>query len=443
MFDLLLDEMMEFSSLGIRPGLERTSVLLSRMDDPQKKFKAVQVLGTNGKGSTAAALESIFKAAGMKTALYTSPHLVSMRERLRLNGSPVPIEVWRDAWERVVGAVLGDSALAADRPTFFENLTALCFHIIAEAGVDAAVIEAGMGGRYDATTHCDAAGVVIVPIGMDHMQYLGPTLEAIASEKFAAARRGSVAFYAADNEGLTGQFVERCREAGAEYFLLDRLASPVDVNISLDGTVFSYRPAEVSGLPAMNGLVTPLVGFHQAENAARAATVALKLREANPIFSQIGEEEIRAGLKATDWPGRLEIFRQRGRQTVILDGAHNEHAFRALEATMKSLVDNGSTARIGAIVFAVMKDKDVVPILGRIRAMGAPVYCTQVHIERGMPAKELADMAASNGITVRGAYEDPSAALSAARADAGQNDALLCCGSLYLVGYLRDAFERA
>ncbi|MDR1481744.1 MAG: bifunctional folylpolyglutamate synthase/dihydrofolate synthase [Synergistaceae bacterium] len=440
MFGHLMDDIANFSSPGIHPGLERTARLLSVMGSPHKKFKAVHVLGTNGKGSTAAALDSIFIASGMKTALYTSPHLVSLQERLRIRGLPLPPGIWEEAFRRVRSAVESDAALMADKPTFFENLTALCFHIIAESGVDVAVIEAGMGGRFDSTSLCDPVGIVITPIGMDHTQYLGSTLAAIASEKFAAIRKGVPAFYAADDEALTEQFAEQCERAGSPFLLLDRLARADDIHLSMDGTAFAYKPLDGCGLSAINDINTPLIGVHQAENAARTITIALKLRELGGKFSAIGADEIRSGLRRTDWPGRFEVFRLPGSgRAIILDGAHNEHAFKALETTVASLIREGAAPRVGAIVFAVMKDKDIRPILSRLRSFGCPVYCTQAPTERSMSAGDLAELATSEGANVRGAFPDAMDALSEACAEASPSEIVLCCGSLFLVGHVKNA----
>jgi dihydrofolate synthase/folylpolyglutamate synthase len=441
-FDRLSDEINDISSPGIREGLERTARLLELMGSPQKRFKAVHILGTNGKGSTAASLETILIASGMKTALYTSPHLISLQERLRVGGLPSPPEAWGEALGRVRAAIESDAALTEDRPTFFENLTALCFHIIAESGVDVAVIEAGMGGRYDATSLCDAAAVVVTPIGMDHTQYLGSTLKAIASEKFAAVRNGAPAFYAADDEALTEQFARQCESAGSPFRLLDKLARADDIRLSLDGTTFTYRTLGEYGPSSMSGIHTPLIGVHQAENTARTITIALELRNLGGVFASIGEDEMRSGLLRTDWPGRFEVFRSSGSgRTVILDGAHNEHAFKALETTVELLVRDGVVPGVGAVVFAVMKDKDVRSVLSRLRSLGGPVYCTQAPVERSMPAWELAELAESMGIEVRGTFPDAIEALSKACADAPPQEIVLCCGSLFLVGYVKNAIS--
>jgi dihydrofolate synthase/folylpolyglutamate synthase len=440
LFDKLLDEITKFSSDGIRPGLSRIELLLSRLGSPQREFKAVHVLGTNGKGSTAAALESIFMASGIKAALYISPHLVSLQERLRVNGAFLPFDSWQRAFDKLEEAVDSDDGLRAERPTLFESVTALCFLMIADAGVDAAVIEAGMGGRYDATSLCDAAAVVITPIGMDHMQYLGSTLSAIASEKFAAVRSGGTAFYAADDESLIGTFEEQCVSVGARGYLLDAMASAEDARLSLDGTTFSYRPAEGWGLTEMAGLCTPLIGLCQAENAARVVTTALMLRELADGFGAIDEAGIRAGLRATNWPGRFEVLRPWGpSRVVVLDGAHNEHAMSALAASIGELSSQGEINGVGAVVFAVMKDKDVTPMLNWLMTFNCPVYCSQAPTERAMPPDELARLAEDSGVNVRGAYASAMDALLAARDQTDPSKILLCCGSLYLVGYFEHA----
>ncbi|MDR1944113.1 MAG: bifunctional folylpolyglutamate synthase/dihydrofolate synthase [Synergistaceae bacterium] len=438
-FERLTNDILKFSSLGIRPGLERVSRLLSRLGSPERKFRAIQVLGTNGKGSTAATIESVCMASGMRTALYTSPHLVSLRERLRVCGAPLSLEKWRGALRRVVSAADSDEVLQAGRPTFFENLTAICFLLMSESNLDIAVVEAGMGGRYDATSACGAIAAVITPIGMDHIEYLGDTIEAIASEKFAAVRGGAAAFYAADDGRLSVQFAEACKSAGAGCFLMSRVAASSNIRCSLGGTTFDYVPLKPElGVYAIPGLKTPLVGIHQAYNASNAITSLLSLRKIFPgCFGGVGEREIRRGLLSVDWPGRMEVFRKSDSSpVVILDGAHNEHGFRALLVSLASLMEAGESSGVGAVVFAVMKDKNAAPILERLKELGAPVFCTRPPMERAMPARDLARIVSDAGCEAR-SYEDPIEALEAALAAARPEETVVCCGSLFLVGALR------
>jgi dihydrofolate synthase/folylpolyglutamate synthase len=440
-FESLMDEMTLFSSRGIRPGLRRITGMLRALGEPQKKFCSIQVLGTNGKGSSAATIEAILLAGGMKTALYTSPHLISLQERLRIDGRYLSVHKWRLAWERVRNAVISDAELDADRPSFFENLTALCILLIKDAAVDMAVMEAGMGGRYDATTVCDTIAAVINPIGMDHTQYLGSTLEVIAREKFAAVKNGEHAFYAGDNEFLAPIFIEECASAGAIPHLLDRMARPKDVVCTLDRTSFSYEGcAGSAGAVEIPGLETLLLGKHQAFNAVRVITVLLSLKDKLPVMSFIEADVIRKGLERTDWPGRMELFHRDGAPSVILDGAHNEHAARALISSISSLEkpgEKGARIKIGAVVLAMMGDKDIAKILGVIKDLECPVYCTEAQVERSAAARDLSEFASGIGMKVGGCFSEPSEALEAASAAVAPHEFVLCCGSLFLVGNIR------
>jgi dihydrofolate synthase/folylpolyglutamate synthase len=436
-FERISNDIQSFSSLGIRPGLERMARLLSRLGSPEKKFPAIQVLGTNGKGSTAATIESICRASGLRTALYTSPHLTSLRERLRVGGKYLGIEVWRGAFRRLVGAVESDSVLCEVRPTFFESLTTVCFLMISESDIDVAVIEAGMGGRYDATSSCEPAATVVTPIGMDHMEYLGDTLQAIASEKFAAVRGGVPAFYSADDETLTLQFEETCKSAGAPSFPVSRMALTENILCTLEGTSFDY----VSSPAVLRKLRTPLVGVHQAYNASNAISVLLTLGKTSPVFGRIGEREIRDGLSSVLWPGRMEVMRPgRDLPIVLLDGAHNEHGFRALVSSIRALIAGGCVKGLGALVFAVMKDKDITEILEMLKELGAPIFCTQPEMARAMPAGDLLPVLRAAGCDARDAFDESRFALAAAMAASSPDELVVCCGSLFLVGAMRDLF---
>ncbi|GHV54690.1 bifunctional folylpolyglutamate synthase/dihydrofolate synthase [Synergistales bacterium] len=431
-FDKLSDDIEKFSGRGIRLGLARISRLLSRIGSPEKNLRVIHVLGTNGKGSTAASMESICLAAGMRTALYTSPHLVSLQERLRISGSYLPAAAWRGAWERAAGAVMEDEELNASRPTFFESLTALCFLMMQEAEVDIAVVEAGLGGRYDATSACRPAAVVVTPIGMDHMEYLGNTLESIAAEKFAAIRRGVPAFYAANGGAPAELFKRACSEAGSPRFELSRIAEPRNIVCSLGGTSFDYMDLRV---------FTPLAGIHQAYNAANAVSVLRTLREISGGFERIDDFAIKNGLANVNWPGRMEARNIDGR-VVILDGAHNAHGFRALESSLRLMMREGVIKKIGAFVFAVMKDKDITEIIPRIISFGVPVYCTEAaRTERAASCYELADKingeAAAQMPRRAFPYENAARALNAAVEASGEGEVVVCCGSLYLVGNLK------
>jgi dihydrofolate synthase/folylpolyglutamate synthase len=393
------------------------------------------VLGTNGKGSTAASIEAILLAAGMNTALFTSPHLISLQERLRINGGYAPAAEWRASWERVVRAVHDDSELSSERPSFFENITALSMSMMGDRAPDVAVIEAGLGGRYDATSACEPLATLINPIGMDHMEYLGPTLRDIASEKFAAVKSGVDAFYAGDDELLARDFTSHCEASGAIPHLLDRLARPVGVRLTLRGSTFSMLSYNNDN--AAQILSTPLIGLHQAQNAVRVVTMLRLLRDMIPVFSAVTDRAISDGLARVDWPGRMEVLRPRpDGPEIILDGAHNEHGARALVAALVTLRDS-ERIKISAILFAVMKDKEISPILRALRELNCPIYCTQLDMARSSPADETARLAREEGFGAAEAIQSPALALERASAAVGPSGVILCCGSLYLVGRIR------
>lgn len=420
-FDDIEKELTGLASPGIVPGLGRLFKLLPRLGDPQNAFPAIHVVGTNGKGSTSATLASILTAAGYKTALYTSPHLVSFGERLRIGGKEAPADKWREAVKKVRAALDECPELAGDAPTYFELVTAAAFVIIAEEKVDAAIIEAGLGGQFDATN--TLGGVIltlIAPIGIDHAEYLGNDLSSIAREKFAVMRPGIPAIFSSDGGALEDQFAQTARERGAVGYLLREFCSVRGINTSLDGTGFIYERGSALRLR------TPLAGLYQACNAALAVSGACAIASRYP---NITDEAITGGVAATSWPGRLETIKRE--PLVIVDGAHNPHAMERLVETLSACTDRGSLN----IITAMMKDKDVKGALELLRPLEPVLYCTRVpDMARCMPAAELRAIAAELGLKTAGAYDSP---LDALKASAETGRASICCGSLYLVGYMK------
>lgn len=420
-FDDIEKELTELASPGIVPGLDRLFILLPRLGNPQNAFPSVHVVGTNGKGSTCATLASILAKAKYKTALYTSPHLISFGERLRVGGRDVPADKWRKAVKKIKAALNDCPELAEDMLTYFELVTAAAFVIIAEEKVDIAIIEAGLGGQFDATN--TLGGVIltlIAPIGIDHAEYLGNDIRSIAREKFAVMRRDTPAIFSSDGGGLEGQFMEAARSRGAAGYLLREFCSVRGVRTSLDGTSFIYeRDSELR-------LRTPLAGLYQADNAALAVSGAYAIISRYP---NITDDAITGGVADTSWPGRLETIRRR--PLVIADGAHNPHAMKQLVETLSAYADRGSLN----IVAAMMKDKDVKGTLELLRPLEPVLYCTRVpDMPRGMPADELLALAGELGLKTAGAYDDP---LNALKASAASGRTSVCCGSLYLVGYMK------
>lgn len=427
-FDLIESAFTELASQGIVPGLGRLLNLLPLLDDPQKACPAVHVVGTNGKGSTCATLTSIMRAAGFKTALYTSPHLVSFGERLLINGEQVKVEKWQEALEKIETALKKLPDAAGSRPTYFELITAAAFIILAAEKPDLAVIEAGLGGRLDATnTLGDVLLTLAAPIGMDHTEYLGEDLRTVAAEKFAVVRKDVPAIFAGGGARLEQQFLDTSAERGALGRLLRDAVQVVEAETSFSGTDFAVKYAENT-----LKLHTPLIGLYQAENAALAIAGALLLLE-RPQFAERLTQDIKSSLQSgvaeTSWEGRIEMVA--GDPITVLDGAHNPHAMDRLVETLAKLAPGPLN-----IVLALMRDKDADGLLRRLKPLEPVVYCTQVPgMERCRSARSLHVLAARTGLELAGEFSDP---IDAARAARASGRTTVCCGSLFLVGYLKE-----
>lgn len=420
-FELVESKLAQLASPGIRPGLARLARLLREAGSPQGKFPIVHIVGTNGKGSTAAGIYSVLRASGYKAALYTSPHLVDFSERLVIDGERASAREWLDAASELEDIVRGTDYFKDNHPTYFEFITAAAIMILARRQPDAAVFEAGMGGRLDASNILtDVALSVVVPIGMDHTDFLGDTLEKIAAEKFAVMRKGTPALFFGD-ERLDGQFLDAAARCGAESHIFRGEYRITGRAYSLDGTRFT-----LSDVAGSREYFTPLVGSFQADNAAMAVAASRLLSKR---FSRVCEETIKRGIAETQWQGRMEIVRRS--PLVIVDGGHNPHAMKRLSETLAGIFPNGGLS----IVLAMMKDKDISGALSLLRPLGAEIYCTEVpELERSLSAAGMRETAERAGLSVAGTYGDP---LDAIRAASGKGLPVVCCGSLFLVGYVK------
>jgi dihydrofolate synthase / folylpolyglutamate synthase len=402
---------------GIRLGLAAIDAVCERLGRPERRVPSVLVAGTNGKGSTAATLAAIAGSAGFAAGLYTSPHLERVNERIRIRGE--------DVGDGELDAELGDVFAAADRTpgialTYFEAMTAAAFTTFARRSLDLAILEVGLGGRFDATNVAPAVLAVVTSISLDHVEDLGGTIAAIAFEKAGVFRNGRPAVVASRRPEALAVFEDVARQTGA---LLHRLGDEVEIDTgtpSVLGTRFSL--ATPSGRYA---LATPLAGAHQAENAAAAVRAA----ELLPPPFRIEPDAIVRGVAGVRWPGRLERFSARGR-AVLVDGCHNADGARALA---EFLAENGLHADL---VFGAMADKDLeemgralAPAVGRIRfvrASDSPRAAGADELRRRF-APGRADARASESLTA--ALEELLAGPAA--------DPIIVAGSLYLVGEAR------
>ncbi|HEU0015848.1 MAG TPA: folylpolyglutamate synthase/dihydrofolate synthase family protein [Longimicrobium sp.] len=312
------------ASGGIRWGLERTQSLLAGAGDPHRRFRSLHVGGTNGKGSVSALADAALRAAhpGLRVGLYTSPHLVSFTERIRVEGVPIAREALAAAEDRLRGAVEAGGA------TFFEATTALAFLCFAHAGVDVAVVEVGLGGRLDSTNVIAPLVTAVTNVALDHTDYLGDTLEQIAFEKAGIFKPGVPALVGETAPGPLAVLRARAAEVGAPLVELDDAARTAAVAVSLEGTRFRLESRRWGN----RELRIPLVGAHQARNAALAAELLGLL----PDDLRPSWDAIESGFAAVRWPGRLQVERRHG-LTWIFDVAHNPAGVRSLVDALRTL----------------------------------------------------------------------------------------------------------
>ena len=384
----------------ISPTLDRIAALVSLLGDPQQTFPIVHVTGTNGKTSTTRMTETLLRERGLRTGRFTSPHLVSMRERIAIDGVPLDAERFIELYDEIKPYVeLVDQQQPAPL-SFFEVLTGMMFAAFADAPVDVAVIEVGLGGRWDATNVADGAVAVITPIAMDHMMWLGDTIEAIATEKAGIIKPGAVAVLAQQPLAAAEVLLERVSRVGAtvaregfEFGVLARELALGGQSLVLKGLRGTY-----------DDVFLPLFGEHQASNAACAlaaveAFAGVAVTETADDGSTItlgpglsddaslDPDLVRAGFAKVSSPGRLDILRRS--PTVIADAAHNP---AGMAVTIAALTESFNFDQVIGVV-AVPEDKDVAGLLDELEPALSDIVVTTNSSPRSMPAAELAELA--------------------------------------------------
>jgi dihydrofolate synthase/folylpolyglutamate synthase len=409
----------DLQKFGIKFGLSSTLSLLERLRLPYQQGRYIHLAGTNGKGSVAAMLSAILTRAGYPVGLFTSPHLVSFQERYRLRDRDIGPDRLLALINQVRAAV--DDA---EPPTFFEFAAAMAFLYFHQEGADPVILEAGMGGRLDATNIVHPKVTVITNISRDHQEHLGAGLLAIAGEKAGIIKPGVPLVTHARQPRVLELFRGRCRELQAPMYL-----GGVDFKTrGRAGGKFSYQGLSRN----WDGLSLALQGRHQYRNAALAlAVVELLAREG---FS-IPEAALRAGLQQTRWPGRLEQVAQDPR--LLLDGAHNPAAALSLAQALKSSRRNGNLV----LVLGIMADKDVDAILGRLLPLARTVIFTQPRYFRAASTAELARRAAVFPHLRIFQVPRVADALRQAQALAGPQDRIVVTGSLFTVGEAKEYLE--
>jgi dihydrofolate synthase / folylpolyglutamate synthase len=410
--------------------LENTTVLLERLDRPDRAYPSIHIAGTNGKGSTAAFAESILRLAGFRTGLNTSPHLERINERFRINGEEISDELFAETFTRihsVIEELLAEGKLRA-HPTYFECVTALAFEVLARQRVEFAVIEVGLGGRLDATNVITPVVSIITRIDFDHENFLGHSLREIAGEKAGILKHG-VPVVSAPQPPEASEIV-RVRAAELRCQLLEtEEAFRVDQE-SVAGGCFRARVTELA-TGAQLYLAPQLPARFQLQNALNAVAAARLLQAKN---FRISDENIEQGIAAARWPGRLEKLQSH--PDLYLDGAHNPGAARELA---RFLQENFAGRRI-LLIYGAMRDKAVDEVTGLLFPLATEVIFTQPNNPRAVSAGQLAHMAGHHAAHFS-IVDNAEAALDAALAHADAADAIFVTGSLYLVGQLRHAWK--
>jgi dihydrofolate synthase / folylpolyglutamate synthase len=396
-------------------GLGAITKLLACLGNPQDSYKTILIAGTNGKGSTAAMIYSILCSAGYKVGLYTSPHLVDVRERIVVNGKKIAL----NEFNRTIACVKNK----IEQPvTYFEFLTAVAFVYFQNRKIDIAVLEIGLGGRLDATNVCRPIVSVITNIAFDHTAYLGNTLESITCEKAGIIKKKGVCVTAAKQKKVLEILENLCRRRRAKFYCLGR-----DIRIKKqkdDSTAYEGLYRNVKNLKIT------LKGDHQLPNAA-LALAAIELCEKKGFV--VDDKAIYTGLKNTHWEGRMEILHDR--PLFLLDGAHNP---AGIDVLCRSLKKDFSFQRL-ILIFGVLVDKDYRRMLQKIAPLASIIIVTQIKTARAVPVNDIMEAVQKMGYTAI-ITEDVNQAIKQALNMARKQDLICATGSFYLAGEVKQAF---
>jgi dihydrofolate synthase/folylpolyglutamate synthase len=362
--------------------MQKIRDLMDVLGSPQRAYPAIHLTGTNGKTSTARMIDGLLRAHGLHTGRYTSPHLETVRERISLDGEPISEERLVATYNEVSPLAELIDARVSEPLTYFDMTTAMAYAAFADAPVDIAVVEVGLGGEEDATNVIDAGICVITPIGLDHTEWLGDTIEDIAWAKAGIIHKGATVISALQTEEAMRPLAERCAEMGATLAREGSQFGVIHRDQAIGGQVLTLQ-----GLGGVyDEIFLPLFGAHQAQNAACALAAVEAFLGAGPN-KQLDPDLVREGFGGVDSPGRLE--RVRSAPTILLDGAHNPHG---MAATVNALEEEFSFRHLVAIV-AVLGDKDVSGLLDLLEPIAARIVVTQNSSPRSMPLNELTGIA--------------------------------------------------
>lgn len=419
----------------VAPSQARVRALCDLLGSPERSLPVILIAGTNGKGSTALMIDSLLRALGLRVGRYASPHLVDVTERISIDGEPISAEAFDALVEEVSPLVeLVDAQLLEGvRMTFFEVMTALAYAAFADAPVDVAVVEVGLGGRWDATNIVEAEVAVVCPVDLDHTHLLGGTVAEIAAEKAGIIKAGAKAVLAAQQPDAARVLLARCAEVGAEVLREGVEFGLIGRTPAIGGQVLRLDTAE----GPLGDLFLPLFGAHMAQNAALAVAAVEAFLGGKPLPPEV----ISAGLEQVEAPARLEIVRRS--PTVVIDTCHNPHGARATIDAVTEAFD--FTPLVGVV--AMMADKDVDGVLGIFAEAMTSVVCTSIgSTTRALPAADLGERAAGvfgadRVVVVPGMAEAIEEAVRLAD-EAGPGSGVLIAGSVYAAGEARALLVR-
>lgn len=415
-FDDTLTLIQNTCQSGSRLGLDRMNELMFLLGNPEKQSRFIHVAGTNGKGSVCSMLSSVLSVAGYKVGLYTSPHLISYCERMKING----IDISEENFSLLAEKVISCAKRMHDTPTEYELLTAMAFLWFTRQKCDIVVLEVGLGGRLDATNVIPAPEVaVIMNIGLEHTEILGNTLAEIAEEKAGIIKDGCVVVTYPGTPEVEHTYAEICTQkyANLQKVRFEDLAIQTE---NIDGQCFRWKD--------LSNLNIRLLGKHQARNAAVALETLAILQKRG---WNISEQAIRNGLSSAQWPARLEVLQRE--PLFLLDGAHNPQCAQALADSLRALLPNEKFI----FIVGVLADKDYPSVLGKLMPLAQEFICLTPSSDRALSAKELAGYLIDRGASAT-YHNNIACGIQAALSLAKDSGSIVAFGSLYLAGDIRN-----
>jgi dihydrofolate synthase/folylpolyglutamate synthase len=412
-----ISELFELRRFGIRPGLENIKKLLYHLGNPHKNLKFIHIAGTNGKGSTAAFLHSVLKHSNYKTGLYTSPHLIDFCERIKINDTQIKKKRVTELIEKIKKICFVHKI---KNTTFFDFATALAFIYFYEEKVDLAVIETGLGGKYDSTNVINPLVSVITNIGLEHQKYLGKTIAEITSEKAGIIKIKRPVVTGVKQQKTKNILKETSNKSDSPLYISGRDFEVINISSNL----FNYKSNTSKILKIKSGLL----GDHQIENAALAIKTSEILIESG---YKISEQNIKNGIRKAFWPGRMEVISENPK--IILDGAHNPEAWKQLKKSINNQFDYNRLF----LIIGVLEDKNINSL---IKTMLPGTYKTMFFkpdIYRAADKEILKKYIVFSDTNRIFWYDDPIKTLTSAMFEAGQKDLILVTGSLFTVGEIR------